>query len=141
MSYTEPTKRHGVLALKEGVMENAGAVCMDCKWWDNDYQVTFLNIADKGECRRHAPVKPDGLEGSVWPETSSLDWCGDFIDKHISDEKAKMWVDNGKSCLPEPSNHEPIIGGATKFCCDTTKFDMDEDANAVPEEDFQWRNW
>lgn len=50
--------------------------CANCRFWSK------LNVWDRGECRRRAPLdSKNAYDGSVsiprWPETMDPHWCGE----------------------------------------------------------------
>ncbi|BDS08938.1 hypothetical protein NT6N_39780 [Oceaniferula spumae] len=55
--------------------------CAKCKYWDNQ------NGGDSGQCRRSSPqavvfkVDSEMEYKSVFPNTNSTDWCGEFEEK------------------------------------------------------------
>jgi len=47
--------------------------CDTCRYWERE-------LSDDGSCRRHPPVilQLHGYASTVWPSTSSWDWCGEY---------------------------------------------------------------
>lgn len=58
-------------------------ICALCKFWqrkapekEKDASHETMTVHHIGRCRRYAPSKAGIL--SVWPETHSRDWCGEW---------------------------------------------------------------
>ena len=47
--------------------------CKHCEYWK-----TETSNQGNGECHRKTPFKTSDQTQASWPETSSVDWCGDF---------------------------------------------------------------
>lgn len=73
----------------------ADGKCWDCRFWSSDFRDDAPDADhsfSRGECRRHAPIS--GMVGlgrfeTLWPQTESDDWCGDFEALKPSTEDGK----------------------------------------------------
>jgi hypothetical protein len=69
--------------------------CEDCKWWDTNY-ISKSHGLTCCPCKRQPPtlilaqhLSVDEIENieacsewALWPETSCVDWCGEFKEKN-----------------------------------------------------------
>lgn len=51
--------------------------CANCKYWKPEYQHDYT----EGICRRMPPTAHIRKDCTAWPETTGLDWCGEFVAK------------------------------------------------------------
>jgi hypothetical protein len=55
--------------------------CGSCRFWRSLGQIPQLETGEQfGECRKHPPqiVMAAGVRESAYPNTSELDWCGEW---------------------------------------------------------------
>ena len=59
------------------------AACEKCVFWRESEAVS------EGQCLRYAPKPVDETVEWIWPWTSPLDWCGEFVDRE-SDRRERL---------------------------------------------------
>lgn len=56
--------------------------CASCDFWMfHGDKARVIVTADRGECRRHSPIRikrGDNEDFREWPVTYADDWCGDY---------------------------------------------------------------